>query len=120
MDVSKLLEQNLEKLSQLEAENLVFREENLALNTTSMKGRRFWMQPLETSTEGNNATWRAPPLNGESTTETDTTGGNYMNLAEYDDSYSNTDEEMQEAAAANKSKMMAYLEQVFSKNFEAF
>ena len=48
---SKLLEQSVEKLPQLEAEKLALREENQALNTTSNKRQRFQtqlrpMQPL--------------------------------------------------------------------------
>ena len=38
---SKQLEQSAEKLTQLESENLVFRDKNKALNTTSNKKRRF-------------------------------------------------------------------------------
>nr|VDD54197.1 unnamed protein product [Brassica oleracea] len=38
---SKQLEQSAEKLSQLEAENLVIRDENQALHTTGSKGQIF-------------------------------------------------------------------------------
>lgn len=38
---STLLEQSVKKLSQLEPENMVLREENSAVNTMSNKRRRF-------------------------------------------------------------------------------
>ncbi|KAF2538157.1 hypothetical protein F2Q68_00021807 [Brassica cretica] len=42
---SKQLEQSAEKLTQFESENLVLRDNNQALNTTSNKKRRFLRQP---------------------------------------------------------------------------
>lgn len=54
---SKQLELSAEKLSQLEAENLVPEDENQALHTTAGKRRRFRthvrpMQPLDTPIDG--------------------------------------------------------------------
>ncbi|KAG5400354.1 hypothetical protein IGI04_014961 [Brassica rapa subsp. trilocularis] len=69
---SKLLEQSLENLSQLAAENLILREENSPLHTKRNKQRRFrtWVRPMQslgTPTEGGNATRYAPPLREELT-----------------------------------------------------
>lgn len=41
-EYSKYMEQSIQKLSHLEAENLVLREENSVLNTMRKKRRMFW------------------------------------------------------------------------------
>lgn len=63
---SKLLENSVENLSQLQAENLIFREENSPLHTTRNKQPRFhtWVRPMQslgTVTEGGNSSRHAPP-----------------------------------------------------------
>lgn len=65
----KQLEQSVQKLLQLEAENLVIREENSTFNTaekqTKFPTRVRPMHPLNTLSEGGNTIWHTPPLNGE-------------------------------------------------------
>ncbi|KAF2616605.1 hypothetical protein F2Q68_00039999 [Brassica cretica] len=65
---SKQLEQSAEKLSQLQTENTVLRDQNQALNATSNKKRRF-----------NTRIWPMGNLNtpnsGEGTTDTPPTSG---------------------------------------------
>lgn len=63
---SKLLENSVENLSQLQAENLIFREENSPLHMTRNKQPRFhtWVRPMQslgTVTEGGNSSRHAPP-----------------------------------------------------------
>ena len=116
----------LEKLSQLKAENLVFKKEKSPLNTVGKKWRRFqicvWpMQLLDTHFGRDNATRLAQQLNTEPDERTGVAVKNHVNTTEDDDdSNSDTDMEMQESAAVKKSEKMVYLEEFFFKKFEAF
>ncbi|KAL0745136.1 hypothetical protein Bca101_100993 [Brassica carinata] len=92
---SKQLEQSAEKLSQLQSENTILWDQNQALNATCNKKRRFntRVQPM-----GNLNT---PSIEGESDSELE------------------PENEAPKRAAAAESSITAYLEQIFSKRFDA-
>ncbi|KAF3522289.1 hypothetical protein F2Q69_00048573 [Brassica cretica] len=101
---SKLLEESTKNLSQFEAENLVLRDENQALNTTSNKRCRFRSQP--------------PPLNGDAATGDGAVRRTRTYTAEESDSEMEANEETPEGVAATRSTLTAYLEPVFFKKFD--
>ncbi|KAF3578963.1 hypothetical protein DY000_02031242 [Brassica cretica] len=74
------LGQCVEKLSQLEAENLILRNENQALHTTSNKRHRFGtqvrsMQSLDTPMDDADGGQRPQPKKGENTNDTGSSHG---------------------------------------------
>ncbi|KAF3537149.1 hypothetical protein F2Q69_00021953 [Brassica cretica] len=116
---SELLVKSAEKLSQLEAENLVLRDENQALNTTSNKQRRFrtqvWpMQPLETPTTESNDIRKPPPLNGDGTAKK-----TQACAVEESVSVIDAEEETLEGETTTRSAVTTNLDGVFSKRFDA-
>ena len=69
---SKQLEENPEKLSQLESENLTLRDENQALNVASNKKRRLWtlfaLPPRKTPNSGVGASLPTAAPGGKAST----------------------------------------------------
>ncbi|KAF3556705.1 hypothetical protein F2Q69_00013466 [Brassica cretica] len=119
---SKQLEQGAEKLNQLHSENAVLRDQNQALNATGNKKRRFntRIRPM-----GNLNT----PNSGEGTTGTPPTSGvagetregtENPRIHDLEEDYSEPEPENEGPNnTATESSITAYLEQIFSKKFDA-
>ncbi|KAH0939078.1 hypothetical protein HID58_006539, partial [Brassica napus] len=99
---SKQLEQSVEKLTQLEFENLFLQGNNQALNTASNKKRRF---RTKTSSKAG--------ASGEKA------GDTQIHKMISSDSKPDSEKETSREVAAMKSSMTTYLEQVFSQNLDA-
>ncbi|KAF2555082.1 hypothetical protein F2Q68_00017396 [Brassica cretica] len=91
---SKQLEQSAEKLSQLQSENTVLRDQNQALNATGNKKRQ-----AGATREGT----ENPQIHDQEESDSDPEPG----------------KEAPERAAETESSITAYLEQIFSKRFDA-
>ncbi|KAF3527573.1 hypothetical protein DY000_02039178 [Brassica cretica] len=120
---SKQLEQSAEKLNQLESENLVLRDENQSLNTASSKKRRFWTQilfmpTLETPNSGGDTTCPHTMLNGDGAAHEKAKGTQTYDV-EDSESEPEPDKEVPKGGTTTKSSMTTYLEQMFSKRFDA-
>ena len=121
---SKQQEQSAENLSQIEAENLILQDENQDLHTTGNKQCQFWtwvlpMQPLNTPTDESDEARLSQPQDRERETEDSTARRTRTRTREDSDSEMKDEEETIEAAKASKSTVTSYLEQVFSKKFDA-
>ncbi|KAF2542289.1 hypothetical protein F2Q68_00032635 [Brassica cretica] len=117
---SKQLEQSAEKLTQLQSANTVLRNQNQALNVTCNKKRRFNtkvrpMGNLNTLCTGGGTT-DAPPTAG--VTREGTEDPQIHNLEE-SDSEPELEKESLERTATTEPSITAYLEQIFSKRFDA-
>lgn len=120
---SKYMEQSAEKLGRLESENLTLRVKNQALNTISNKKRRFRvkirsMPDLETPNSEAGATRLSPALDGDGAPH-EKIGATQVHDIEDSDSELEPDQEAPEGAVAAISSATTYLEQMFSKNFDA-
>uniref|UniRef100_A0A0D3CHC4 Uncharacterized protein n=1 Tax=Brassica oleracea var. oleracea TaxID=109376 RepID=A0A0D3CHC4_BRAOL len=120
---SKQLEQSAEKLSQLQLENTVLQVQNQALNTTGNKKRRFntRIRPtgnLNTPNSGEGTT-DTPPTSGVAGETREGTENPQIHDLEESDSEPEPGKEAPERAAETKSSITAYLEQIFSKRFDA-
>ncbi|KAF2589452.1 hypothetical protein F2Q70_00039296 [Brassica cretica] len=120
---SKQLEQSAEKLSQLHSENNFLKDQNQALNTTGNKKRRFntRVRPKENlntpSTEG--GTIDKPPALGVAGASREGTENPQIHNLKESDSEPEPEKEAPGRAAATESSITAYLEQIFSKRFDA-
>ncbi|KAF2546693.1 hypothetical protein F2Q70_00022098 [Brassica cretica] len=120
---SKQLEQGAEKLSQLQSENMVLRDQNQARGMAGNKKRRFNTQVrpmgnLNTPNSGEGATDPAPGSGVAGATRKGAENPQVHNLEESDsepESYKETPEKI----SATESSMTAYLEKMFSKIFDA-
>ncbi|KAF3534742.1 hypothetical protein DY000_02042901 [Brassica cretica] len=119
----KSLEQSAEKLSQLQSDNTVLPDQNQALNTAGYKKRRFNtpirpMGNLNTpSTAG--GTTDTPPMSGVAGATREGTENPKIHKLEESDSEPEPGKEAPERTAAIESPISAYLEQIFSKRFDA-
>ena len=119
---SKQLEQSTEKLIRLEAENLVLRDENHALHTTSSKGRRFQtqvrpMKPLDTPINGEEGARRPQPQDGEKETEGNAVNKTRTRVLEDSDSEMEDEEETTKAAKTSEPVMTAFGKNTLVSNF---
>ncbi|KAF3586273.1 hypothetical protein F2Q69_00029725 [Brassica cretica] len=120
---SKQLEQGAEKLSQLQSENTVLRDQNQARTMAGNKKRRFNTQVrpvgnLNTPNSGESATDPAPGSGVDGATCVGAENPQVHNLEESDseqESYKETPEKI----STTKSSMTAYLEKMFSNRFDA-
>ncbi|KAF3526912.1 hypothetical protein F2Q69_00048443 [Brassica cretica] len=120
---SKQLEQSAEKLSQIQSENTVLRDQNQALNMVGNKKRHFNtpirpMGNLNTpSTRG--GTTDTPPTSGVAGATREGTENPQIHDLEESDSEPEPGKEAPERTAATESSITAYPEQIFSKRFDA-
>ncbi|KAF3599307.1 hypothetical protein F2Q69_00036200 [Brassica cretica] len=120
---SKQLEQSAEKLSQLQSENTVLRDQNQARNMTGNMKRRFNTQVrpmgnLNTPNSREGAT-DPPPASGVAGATREGAENPRVHNLEESDSEPEYDKETPEKISATESSMTAYLEQMFSKRFNA-
>ncbi|KAF3554572.1 hypothetical protein F2Q69_00013612 [Brassica cretica] len=119
---SKQLELSAEKLSQLQSEDTALRDQNQTLNVAGNKKRRFntRVQPIEnlnTSSTGEGTT-DTPPASGVAGATREGTENPLINDLEESDSEHYPRKEEPEKAAT-ESSITAYLEQMFSRRFDA-
>ncbi|KAF3539269.1 hypothetical protein F2Q69_00022073 [Brassica cretica] len=110
-DHSKQLEQSAEKLNQIESENLVLRDENQALNTTSNKKHRFRTQirsmpTLETPNSEGDTTCPPTALNGDRATHEKAKGTQTYDVEDIE-SEPEPDKEIPKGGTATRSSMTA-------------
>ncbi|XP_013607947.1 PREDICTED: uncharacterized protein LOC106314656 [Brassica oleracea var. oleracea] len=118
---SKQLEQSAEKLTQLDSENLVLRDKNQAINTASNKKRRFRTQVrsmLRLDTP-NTARGIARQPSDEAGASGEKVGDTRVHETISSDSEPDSKKEASEGAVALQSSLTTYLEQLFSKKFDA-
>ncbi|KAF3557224.1 hypothetical protein F2Q69_00013519 [Brassica cretica] len=120
---SKQLEQSAEKLSQLHSENTVLRDQNQALNATGNKKRRFHtrVRPMGNLNTPNTekGTTDTPPAPGVAGPAQEGTENPQIHDLEESVSEPEPEKEAPERAAATEPSITAYLEQIFSKRFDA-
>ena len=119
---SKPLELSAEKLSQLQSENTALRDQNQTLNVAGNKKRRFntRVQPmgnLNTPSTGEGTT-DTPPASGVAGATREGTENPQIHDLEESDSEPEPGKEEPEKAAT-ESSITAYLEQMFSRRFDA-
>ncbi|KAF3576377.1 hypothetical protein DY000_02031522 [Brassica cretica] len=119
---SKQLEENAEKLSQLESENLTPRDENQALNVASNKKRRLWtlfaLPPMKRPNSGVGASLPTAAPGGEASTREKAKDARTYD-GEDSDSEPEPDKEASYGAARVESPMIAHLHQMFSDRIDA-
>ncbi|KAF3601228.1 hypothetical protein F2Q69_00035643 [Brassica cretica] len=120
---SKQLVQSAEKLSQLQSENTVLRDQNQALNATGNKKRRFDTQIRPTGNlntpNSREGTTDTPPTSGVAGATREGTDNHQIDDLEESDSEPEPKKEAPEKAEATESSITAYLEHIFSKRFDA-
>uniref|UniRef100_A0A0D3A8S2 Retrotransposon gag domain-containing protein n=1 Tax=Brassica oleracea var. oleracea TaxID=109376 RepID=A0A0D3A8S2_BRAOL len=121
--VAELQKQVDEKLSQLQSENTVLRDQNQARSRACNKKRRFNTQVrpmgnLNTPNSGEGATDPAPGSGVAGATHEGAENAQVHNLEE-SDSEPESDKETPKNISATESSMTAYLEKMFSKRFDA-
>ena len=119
---SKQLELSAEKLSQLQSENTALRDQNQTLNVAGNKKRRFNtrvrpMGNLNTPSTGEGTT-DTPPASGVAGATREGTENPQIHDLEESDSEPEPGKEEPEKAAT-ESSITAYLEQMFSRRFDA-
>ncbi|KAF3520327.1 hypothetical protein DY000_02060874 [Brassica cretica] len=122
-DDAQRLEQSVEKLRQLQSENRVLRDQNQARNTAGSKKHRFNTQVrpmgnLNTPNSGEGATDQASASGVAGATREGAENPPVHNLEE-SDSEPKYNKETPEKISATESSMTTYLEQMFSKRFDA-
>ncbi|KAF3516159.1 hypothetical protein DY000_02058614 [Brassica cretica] len=120
---SKQLEQGGEKLSQLQSENMVLRDQNQARSRACNEKRRFKTQvrPMGNLNTPNSREGATDPTHGSGVAGATREGAEnpqVYNLEE-SDSEPESDKETPEKISATESSMNAYLEKMFSKRFDA-
>ncbi|KAL0826503.1 hypothetical protein Bca101_050180 [Brassica carinata] len=120
---SKQMEQSVEKLSQLPSENTVLQDQNQARNTACNKKRRFNTQVrpmgnLNTPNSGEGVT-DPPPTSGVAGETPKGAENPQVHNLEESDSEPEYYKETPKKISATESSMTAYLEQMFSKRFDA-
>ncbi|WZZ27505.1 hypothetical protein YC2023_010906 [Brassica napus] len=120
---SKQLEKSAKKLSQLQSESTVLRDQNQARNTVGNKKRRFNtkvrpMGNLNNPNSGEGAT-DLPPASGIAGATREGAENPRVHNLEESDSEPEYDKETPENISATESSMTTYLEQMFSKRFDA-
>ena len=121
---SKQLDESAEKLGALEAKNLVLRNENQALNTTSNKRRRLrtqvWsMHSLNTSIDADDEAQRPVPTDEEPAAGTSTARSTQVHDDKDSDSEMENEDGAPEGVTTSQTTITAYLEKMFSKKFDA-
>ncbi|KAF3600024.1 hypothetical protein F2Q69_00036221 [Brassica cretica] len=120
---SKQLEQSTDKLTQLQSENTVLRDQNQSLNATGNKKCRFntRIRPMENLNTPNSGerTIDTPPTSGVAGATREGTENPQIHYLEESDSEPEPEKEAPERAGATESSITAYLEQIFSKRFDA-
>ena len=114
---SKKLEQSAEKLGALEAENLVLRDKNQALNIASNKKCLFRTQvrSIPSLDTPNTAGGTAQQPSGEAGASGEKAGDTRV----HETISSDSEMETSEGAASLQSSLTTYLEQMFSKKLDA-
>ncbi|KAF3508492.1 hypothetical protein F2Q69_00006520 [Brassica cretica] len=110
---SKQLEQSVENLNQLESENLFRRDEKRRFQTQIRS-----MPTLETPNSRGDTTRPPMTLNGDGATHENGKGTQTYDV-EDSESEPEPDKEISEGGTATRSSMTTYLEQMFSKRFDA-
>ncbi|KAF3583889.1 hypothetical protein F2Q69_00030220 [Brassica cretica] len=120
---SKQLEQSAEKLSQLQSENTVLRDQNQARSMVGNKKRRFNTQvrPMGNLNTPNSREGATDPASGSGVAGAMREGAKnpQVHNLEESDSEPESDKETPEKISATESSMTAYLEKMFSKRFDA-
>ncbi|KAF3560073.1 hypothetical protein F2Q69_00013508 [Brassica cretica] len=118
---SKQLEQSAEKLTQLESDNLVLRDKNQALNTTSNKKCRFSTQvrSMPSLDTPNTAGSTARQPSDEAGASGEKAGDTQVHETISSNFEPDSEKETSEGAAALQSSLTTNLDQMFSKKLDA-